>query len=95
LIPDAPSSASDSMIIPTIDEIDRIARLGDPILGNLQITQCYYEISQSVTLSNNASQGEAFFSVYRGAFPYWFLTKPFSRSSPRTTGEKTRFPIPA
>jgi hypothetical protein len=32
----------------TIDEIDRIARLGDPILRNLQITQCYYEISQSV-----------------------------------------------
>jgi len=36
------------MIVPTIDEIDRIARLGDPILRNLQITQCYYEISQSV-----------------------------------------------
>src|SRR5882762_8238232 len=31
-----------------IDEIYRIARLGDPILRNLQITQCYYEISQSV-----------------------------------------------
>jgi len=35
------------MIVPTIDEIDRIARLGDPILRNLQITQCYYELSQS------------------------------------------------
>ena len=33
------------MIIPTIDEIDRI---GDPILRSLQITQCYYELSQSV-----------------------------------------------
>jgi hypothetical protein len=33
---------------PTLDEIDRIARLGNPILRNLQITQCYYEISQSV-----------------------------------------------
>jgi len=33
LIPDVSSSASDSMIIPTIDEIDRIARLGDPILS--------------------------------------------------------------
>ena len=32
----------------TIDEIDRIARLGDPILRNLQITQSYYELSQSV-----------------------------------------------
>jgi hypothetical protein len=36
------------MTTPTVDEIDRIVRLGDPILRNLQITQCYYEISQSV-----------------------------------------------
>ncbi len=36
------------MTAPTLDEIDRIARLGDPILRNLQITQCYYEISHSV-----------------------------------------------
>jgi hypothetical protein len=36
------------MTAPTLDEIDRITRLGDPILRNLQITQCYYEISQSV-----------------------------------------------
>jgi hypothetical protein len=36
------------MTAPTVDEIDRIARLGDPILRNLQITQCYYEISRSV-----------------------------------------------
>jgi hypothetical protein len=33
---------------PTIDDIDRIARLDDPRLRNLEITQCYYEISQSV-----------------------------------------------
>src|SRR5882672_5225622 len=31
-----------------IDEIYRIARLRDPILRNLQITQSYYELSQSV-----------------------------------------------
>ena len=36
------------MTIPTVDEIDSIARLGDPIIRNLQITQCYYEISQAV-----------------------------------------------
>jgi hypothetical protein len=36
------------MTIPTIDEVDRIAGLSNPILRNLQITQCYYEISQSV-----------------------------------------------
>jgi hypothetical protein len=36
------------MTAPTLDEIDRISRLGDPILRNFQITQCYYEISRSV-----------------------------------------------
>ncbi len=36
------------MNVPTVDEIDRIARMQDPIMRNLQITQCYYEISQSV-----------------------------------------------
>ena len=32
----------------TVDGIDRIAGLTDPILRNLQITQCYYEISQAI-----------------------------------------------
>ena len=36
------------MVMPTVDEFDRIARLRDPLIRNLQITQCYYEISQSV-----------------------------------------------
>ena len=36
------------MIIPTLEEIDRIAQQRDPIIRNLQITQCYYEISQCV-----------------------------------------------
>ena len=36
------------MTAPTVDGIDRIAGLSNPILRNLQITQCYYEISQSV-----------------------------------------------
>ena len=36
------------MTAPTLDEIDRIAGLSNPILRNLQITQCYYEISQAV-----------------------------------------------
>jgi hypothetical protein len=36
------------MTSPTLVEIDRIAGLSNPILRNLQITQCYYEISQSV-----------------------------------------------
>jgi hypothetical protein len=36
------------MSVPTVEEVDRITRLDEPILRNLQITQCYYEISQSV-----------------------------------------------
>ena len=36
------------MAVPTVDEVDRIASLHDPIVRNLQITQCYYEISQSI-----------------------------------------------
>jgi hypothetical protein len=31
--------------VPAITEIDRIAGTGDPILRNLQITQCYHELS--------------------------------------------------
>ena len=36
------------MSAPTIDDVDRIASIDDPIARNLQITQCYYEISQAV-----------------------------------------------
>jgi hypothetical protein len=36
------------MSAPTVEDVDRISRLDDPVLRNLQITQCYYEISQSV-----------------------------------------------
>jgi hypothetical protein len=36
------------MNAPLVDDVDRIASLSDSVLRNLQITQCYYEISQSV-----------------------------------------------
>jgi len=36
------------MNTPTIEEIDRIAQLGDPIVRNLKISQCYHEISQCI-----------------------------------------------
>jgi len=36
------------MSLPSVDEIDRIAQHSDPVIRNLQITQCYYEISQCV-----------------------------------------------
>src|SRR5262249_322956 len=37
------------MKTPTVADVDRIARGADPVLRNLQITQCYCEISQSAT----------------------------------------------
>lgn len=33
---------------PTIDDIDRITAFADPVLRNLQITQCYYELGQTL-----------------------------------------------
>lgn len=32
---------------PTIDDVDRIANLKDPVMRNLQITQCYSELSRA------------------------------------------------
>jgi hypothetical protein len=40
------------MMPPSVEEIDRIARVSDPILRNLRITQCYHELSQSVAERN-------------------------------------------
>jgi hypothetical protein len=37
-----------------VDDVDRIARLADPVVRNLQITQCYYEISHALRLLTNA-----------------------------------------
>ncbi len=34
--------------MPTVDKIDQISALSDPIIRNLQITQCYYELSCSM-----------------------------------------------
>ena len=31
---------------PTLEDIDRIAALPDPVIRNLQITQCYHELAQ-------------------------------------------------
>lgn len=33
------------MAIPTVDEVQRIAQIADPVMRNLQITQCYHELS--------------------------------------------------
>ncbi|CAG0946933.1 hypothetical protein ANRL1_03453 [Anaerolineae bacterium] len=34
--------------LPSIAKVDRIAALGDPVLRNLQITQCYHELALAV-----------------------------------------------
>ena len=33
--------------MPTVADVDRIAALADPVLRNLQITQCYCELSRA------------------------------------------------
>ncbi|MGE5058945.1 MAG: hypothetical protein ACM3N3_06825 [Betaproteobacteria bacterium] len=40
------------MLAPNVEDIDRIARLSDPILRNLQITQCYHELSECLAERN-------------------------------------------
>src|ERR671910_102327 len=35
-----------TVVAPTVADVDRIAALGDPVLRNLQITQCYCELSR-------------------------------------------------
>ncbi len=37
-----------SPIAPTVAEVERIARLSDPVVRNLQITQCYCELSRAL-----------------------------------------------
>ena len=36
------------MSVPTIADVDRITAIPDPIVRNLNITQCYYELSKSM-----------------------------------------------
>ncbi|KIH76005.1 hypothetical protein SAMN05660860_03489 [Geoalkalibacter ferrihydriticus] len=38
-------ASPDRFTVPTIAEVERIAALSDPIIRNLQITQCYHELS--------------------------------------------------
>lgn len=52
------------MSIPTLEQIDRIVRLRDPVLRNLQITQSYYEISQAVASLNGFSANWCTFATW-------------------------------
>ncbi len=39
---------SNQLPSPTVADVQRIAALGDPVVRNLQITQCYHELSQAM-----------------------------------------------
>ena len=52
------------MTVPTVDEIDRIAQLDDPILRNLRITQCYFEISQALVGLNGFTANWCTFATW-------------------------------
>jgi hypothetical protein len=49
---------------PSVDDIDRIAQLPDPIARNLQITQCYYEISRALRLLTGAHANWCTFATW-------------------------------
>jgi hypothetical protein len=51
-------------IIPTVAEVDRIAGLQDPVTRNLQITQCYSELSQALTARTGFSANWCTFATW-------------------------------
>jgi hypothetical protein len=52
------------MSAPTVAEVDRIAALDDPLIRNLQITQCYYELSTAVVERTGASANWCTFATW-------------------------------
>ncbi len=50
--------------VPTVSEVDQIARLQDPVLRNLQITQCYFELSQALTVRTGLSANWCTFATW-------------------------------
>ena len=49
---------------PTVADVERIAALNDPALRNLQITQCYYELSQVMTIRTGLSANWCTFATW-------------------------------
>lgn len=50
--------------VPTTTEVDRIAGIRDPILRNLQITQCYHELSAVLEERTGASANWCTFATW-------------------------------
>lgn len=49
---------------PTVAEVERIAALADPILRNLEITQCYHELARSLTARTGVSANWCTFATW-------------------------------
>jgi hypothetical protein len=47
-----------------VDDIDRIAHLADPVVRNLQITQCYFEISRALRPLTGANANWCAFATW-------------------------------
>lgn len=52
------------MNCPSVADIDRIALVADPVVRNLQITQCYYEISRALRQLTGASANWCTFATW-------------------------------
>jgi hypothetical protein len=52
------------MSYPSVDDIDRIAHLADPVVRNLQITQCYFEISRALRPLTGANANWCTFATW-------------------------------
>lgn len=59
-LPDLPTIKS----IPAVAEVDQIAALADPVIRNLQITQCYHELALALTLRTGISANWCTFATW-------------------------------
>ncbi|MBZ0279439.1 MAG: hypothetical protein K8L97_01780 [Anaerolineae bacterium] len=50
--------------IPTVTEVDQIAALSDPVIRNLQITQCYHELAGVMTARTGISANWCTFATW-------------------------------
>jgi len=58
------SSIPQTRPIPTVAEVDRITALSDPIIRNLQITQCYHELSAALAGRTSRSANWCTFATW-------------------------------
>jgi hypothetical protein len=58
------SQPPDAVAIPTVAEVERIAALADPVIRNLQITQCYHELALALTARTGLSANWCTFATW-------------------------------